>query len=432
MNKISKIFFLLLIAGCSFNENNHFWSKKEGLITSQSEFEILFQNKNEIDKEFNKNYQIQIDQLKNESNKFSYLNNNNGYIKFNGSLGKVSKFNFSKINDFEKVEPTLIFENDNIIFFDNKGSIFNLDKNSNLIWKTNIYKKSEKKIHPLISLDKKKDLLIAADNLGKYYAINSKTGKVLWQKENSSPFNSQIKIYKNCILIVDASNSLKCYSLKNGSTIWSHNTEKPFISSSKKLSIAIKNNNVIFNNSIGDITSVNIKKGNLNWQMSSRNSQIFQDIMNLKSSNLIINNESIYFSNNKNEFYSLDLNSGLINWKQNINSNLKLTIIDNLIFTITMNGYLFVIEKNSGNIIRITNIFKGIKQKRKNQLLPTGFVLNNKNIFVSTNKGFLIVIDIKNGVINKTFKFDNNKISRPFAQNKYLYIVKDNSILKLN
>ncbi len=432
MSKISKIFLLLLLFQCSFNDNNRFWSQKKDLEQSNSEYKKLFENKQKETKEFNKDFSIQISKSDDGVNKFSYFDNNDGFQNFNNKLHQVSKFKFSKINNFEKIEPTLIFSNNNIIFFDNKGSIFNLDEKSNLVWKTNIYTKSEKKLQPLINLDKKKNLIIAADNLGKYYAINLKTGNILWKKENSSPFNSQIKIYKNCILIIDSNNSLKCYSLKNGEEIWSHNTEKPFISSTKKLSMVIKDDQVIFSNSIGDLTSVNINNGDLIWQMSTRNTDLFEEIMNLKSSNIILNESSIYFSNNKNEFYSIDISTGLINWTQEINSNLKPAIIDDLILTISAKGYLFLIEKNSGNILRITNLFKSIKNKKRKNLLPTGFILNQENIFVSTNKGFILVADIKKGIANNFYKIDNNKISRPFINNKHFYLVRDNSILKLN
>ena len=54
------------------------------------------------------------------------------------------------------------------------------------------------------------------------------------------------------------------------------------------------------------------------------------------------------------EFYSLNLESGLVKWKQNINSTLRPTVVENLIFTISSNGLLVVMEKKSGNIDRIT------------------------------------------------------------------------------
>ena len=86
--------------------------------------------------------------------------------------------------------------------------------------------------------------------------------------------------------------------------------------------------------------------------------------MTLKMSDLIINNESIYFSNNKSQFYSIDLNTGITNWIQKISSNIKPSIIGNFIFTISTDGYFFIIEKNTGNILRITNVFNNLKKKK--------------------------------------------------------------------
>ena len=257
------------------------------------------------------------------------------------------------------------------------------------------------------------------------------TGKILWSKKSKNPSNSQIKVFEDKFFVIDSNNSLNCYSITNGNLIWSFKTEKPFVNSFKKLSLIIKNNSVIFNNSLGDITSINIDSGSLNWQISTQNSSIYEEIMKLKVSILIENENSIYFSNNKNQFFSIDIESGALNWIQNINSYLKPTIIQNLIFTISLDGYFFVIDKKSGNILRITNLFKDPKIKKKNFSL-SGFIMNSKELFISTNQGKLLIVDIKDGNIKNILKIDNNKISRAFIKKQNMYLVKDNSIIKLN
>jgi len=432
VSKIFKIIFIFLLAGCSLNDPTGIWSKKKDKKNDLPNSNILFENKKTIIEEFNIDLEFQLENIKIDDDKLSYLTNNNGFKNFNSKLDLVSRFKFSKIENFKKIEPNIIFSNNDLIFFDNKGSILKFDKNTNLIWKTNIYSKSEKKLHPLINLDKKDNLIVAADSLGKYYALDSLNGNLLWQKDNISPFNSQIKIYKNCILLVDSSNSLKCYSLVNGEEIWSHNTEKTFINSIKKLSFVIKDDQVIFINSLGDLTSVSIDSGELNWQTTTYNTELFQEIMTLKNSIIIMNENSIFFSNNKNEFYSIDIKTGLINWRQKISSDLRPSIVGNLILTITPKGYLFLIDKKSGNILKITNLLKKINIKKRKNLILTGFVLNKENIFVSTNKGLLLVVDLKTSVTKNILKFYGDKISRPFIYNKHIYLLRDNSILKLN
>ena len=68
-----------------------------------------------------------------------------------GSLKKSSRFKFAKIDKFDFSEPEIVFDENNLIFFDNNGAILKFDNSSNLIWKKNFYKKYEKKMKPLLS-----------------------------------------------------------------------------------------------------------------------------------------------------------------------------------------------------------------------------------------------------------------------------------------
>ena len=433
MNNILKLLLLLFfISGCSLKDTTGFWTNENEIRKVESNFKPLFKNEERLLKEFNKDFKIKLDAslLKNDNS--TSLNNNDGYTRYKGNLKKISKYNFSKIKDYNKLEPDLIFHDNGIIFFDNSGNILNFDKNSKLIWKKNIYLKNEKKIKPLLSMQNNKNYLIIADNLSKYYALNIKNGEIIWSKSHQSPFNSQIKIYKDKFFILDLNNNLICFSLKDGSKIWNFNTEKPFINPLKKLSIVIENNLVIFNNSLGDITAVNIESGALEWQISTHNSDDLNDIISLKTSNLIIDENKIFFSNNKNVFYSLDLNTGNINWKQNISSSVKPAVIGDLLFTISDNGYLFLIDKNRGNIVRINDIFKNFKPKVKKNLLPTGFILDAKSLYVSTNFGKLLIVNIENASTKEILKIGKGKLSRPFVKNQNLFLIKDNAIIKLN
>ena len=103
-----------------------------------------------------------------------------------------------------------------------------------------------------------KNFLIVADTVAKYYALNINSGEIIWSKNNIAPFNSQIKIFKQNFFIVDSENVIRCFSITDGSVIWTFKTDKPFIKSQKKNSLVIKNDMIIFNNSLGDITAVRL------------------------------------------------------------------------------------------------------------------------------------------------------------------------------
>ena len=105
-----------------------------------------------------------------------------------------------------------------------------------------------------------------ADSIAKYYSIKVSTGELNWIKNNTYPFNSEIKKYKNNIFLIDYKNTLRCYNIDDGSECWNLQTEDSFTISNIKYSLIISNNNVIFSNSIGDITAVNAETGLIVWR----------------------------------------------------------------------------------------------------------------------------------------------------------------------
>ena len=435
MNKIfTYLLAIIFITNCSLDSKTGFWSKSKKLKSKNNVVEKeIFQKAKVYEKEFNPNLKIK---LRNNFKKNSFVNNltnNNGVVNFKGDLKKSSKYKFSKISQFDHFQPELLLTSkNNIIFFDEKGTILNFGGDSKLIWKNNIYSKIEKKHKPILYFASNENILVVSDNIAKFYAINMKNGQLIWSKNNTSPFNSQVKIYKDKFFVVDFENILRCFSIKNGNEIWNFKTEQSFIKSQQKLSLIISENRVVFINTLGDVSSVDIQSGDLLWQTPTQSSAIYENSFSLKNSDLISEKNSIYFSNNKNEFFALDERTGNIKWKQTLNSNLRPTYADGLIFTVTLEGYLVVIDSRNGNIARMTNIFEHIKNHKKKNIKPEGFIVAKDEIYLSLNNGKLIIIDIATGRSKNILKIDNGKISRPYVLNNNMYIVRDNSIIKLN
>ncbi len=426
-NFLKIILVFILINNCSIPLTK----KKTKKIEPSNIIEVLKKEK-KTDIEFNPNIKIGLQSKATSKNFINNFENNDGRTIFNGDLEKIKKFKFSKIKNFNKYDPTISLYNNNIIFFDKKGSILMFNNDAELIWKSNNYSKSEKKQNPILFFANNKKTLIVADNIAKYYALDINTGKVLWSKNNIAPFNSQLKIYKNKFFVVDFQNILRAYSIKNGKEIWNIKTKNSLIRSQQKLSIVIVKDKIYFNNSSGDISAVNIESGELQWQRPTQSSFIFDEGYPLKTSDIVADNEILYFSTNKNQFFALDIKTGIVNWEQRINSDIRPSLIDDYIFTVSIEGYLTIIDKSSGNIIRVTDVFKNFKNKNRNKIQPIGFIIGKDNIYLTTNQGRLLTIDIMTGKILSIIKIDNNKISRPIVINQNLFIITDNSIIKLN
>ena len=95
-------------------------------------------------------------------------------------------------------------------------------------------------------------------------------------------------------------------------------------------------------------------------------------------------------------------------------------------------GYFVLIDKRNGNIVRSTFIFDRFKEKVLKKIKPVGFILGVDKTYLTTNNGKLIIIDTLTGKSENILNIDRDKISRPFVLNQELFIIKDNSIIRLN
>lgn len=432
MNKVLlSVLILLILNNCSTSKKAGFWNKDDKNQQQIENNKTILTKQIRPEEEFNSNLYVKISNGKLNQNSLNDQNDT-GELTYEGVLEKIGKYNFSKFNDFDFISPSPLFYNNNLVFYDNKGEITLYDENQKTLWKNNFYNKSEKKIRPRLNFALKNNILIVTDDVAKYYAINIDTGELLWTKTNIVPFNSNIKIKNDVFYVVDYKNILRSISIKDGSEIWNLKTEESLTKSNTQISIVLDDKNIYFNNSIGDITAVDIKSGQLVWQLPTQNNNISQNAFQLSNSELVINENTIFFSNNKNEFYSIDSATGLINWKTEISSDLKPVVIGKLIITISEKGYLYIIDKKSGNIIRINDLYKNYKDKKRNQIKPTGFIVALNKIYLTNSDGKLIIVNSNEGNILNVVKVSGSKILQPFINENNLFLISNGSIIKFN
>ena len=125
---MNKIFYFLIIflffSNCSLDTKTGLWSKTELKTKNKLKEKRIFEDKKVYEKEFNKKLKIKLNNNIKEKSFINNLTNNNYIINFDGSLKKISKYKFSKIDQFGFFQPELLITKKNsLIFFDDKGTI---------------------------------------------------------------------------------------------------------------------------------------------------------------------------------------------------------------------------------------------------------------------------------------------------------------------
>ena len=82
--------------------------------------------------------------------------------------------------------------------------------------------------------------------------------------------------------------------------------------------------------------------------------------------------------------------------------------------------------------MRINDLYKNYKSKKRDKISPTGFIIAGNKIYLTNSDGKLIVADLNTGKVSNIVKVAGKKILQPFVYNNNLFIIKNGSIIKYN
>ncbi len=428
MKKILILIIFLSFISCSFDNKTNIWKNDN-----------RFDEKNDIFKEFKKISVIKNDfseiiQLKeNFVFQLTRVVSNNSWLDiYYGLNNNIENFKYKNRNQLiykskkisnQKINENLLFDGNNIITNDLNGNIiiFSIDENE-IVSKFNFYKKKFKRIKKKINLIVEDNIVFVADNLGYFYSFNYKTNEILWAKNFKTPFGSNLKIYKNFILVSDQENELYVLQKNNGELLKKIPTEKIVIKSHFQNNISINDNKaVFFLNSYGTLYSFDINSMNIKWFLNL-NKSLDYNPSNLFTGNHIINNNNTVIISSNHETFLLDAETGFIKKKFNFSSSLSPIINKDYIFFITKNNFLVSVNLKNNEILYSSDIdsqVSGYLNSKKKKTFIKDFILMNNNFMIYLNNSFFFEFGI-NGKLIDIKKLPTKIYSNPIIINESL------------
>lgn len=225
ISNLMKLFCFLIILflfnNCSFDNKTGIWKnenedlkKNSGLLKEFKTISVFKDNFNEIIT-LDEKTKIQI------SSPINNLEWKDIFYNFNNNSNNFQYDNKNQINTISKklsrsiTNENILFSNNCLITNDEKGNIIVFSTQENkIIKKFNFYKNKLKNINKKINLLIEKNVIYASDNIGYLYAINLKTGELIWAKNYKVPFRSNLKIIDDKLITSSQNNDLYFFNKK--------------------------------------------------------------------------------------------------------------------------------------------------------------------------------------------------------------------------
>lgn len=373
----------------------------------------------------NKNISV-INKLK-VSNFYTYKSwNQEGYNSENllyPSEVQIDKILHTKNGNFLNI---LNFR-DNIISIDKKSTITIYDLNLKTIKKNKIYKRKIYKNYNLeFNLAIKNNRLLVTDNLGNIHCYDLENLKLVWSKNLTVPFVSDVKIYKENLYIINSNSKIFSINVESGKINWSYETASKEIKDKQSYQIAIFNNYLFFTNDHGEIYSIDLNKKDIAWSKNLKLQKLINQPLNFVPSRINIDKAGIlYLSSNYGYTYAINHINGETNWSMPVILSKPIFLSSDKLISFHDNRIL-ILNKNSGKILLNKKIYL---PDNKTSFSINSFLLGKKYIYFFTNTNLLIRVDY-----NDLKSISYEKIAKNFKNflilRNNLYILFSNAIIK--
>ncbi len=429
---------LILLQNCSFDKNSGIWKDKSQSADKKSKIFEGFVDLNNEQKIFNQIIDSgQNLKLFSKPKIFSQLNDH--------SLDEINSVNFdyqelnfqflkSKKLSKNKIQENIFFDNNNLIFSDNKGNIvvYSVEEEK-ILRKFNFYKKTYKSINKNLNLLIKDNIIYVADNIGFIYAYNYNKNKVMWAHRHKIPYRSNIKIYKKNIIISDQNNNLLILDQNTGKQVKKIPTEQVNFNNNFRNIITAEEKRFYFLNSYGSLYSFN-EKMNVDWFINL-NKRIKENPSNIFYSNQILISEKNIFILTNDQFYIIDKLRGVIVFKKNFGSNITPLLFKDHLFLVNANDLFIAFSLKEKKVIYSFDLKKKFRSNSKLRKISSkikNLKIVNNSIYFFLEDHYIVKINF-NSEIEEVFNIKSNLNSNPiFIDKSLLFINNKNKLIILN
>lgn len=270
-------------------------------------------------------------------------------------------------------------------------------------------------VSPLI----KEGFVTLAFKTGEIVKLNLESGEKKWSTSLvSSYIDSPLSLHKEKLYVLTYNQILYRVDFSTGSTDWAYSLgQKNDIKIRSLTTPVFDSTNLYFSNSEGNILSINLKKGTLNWFFKTS----FGSKGKFKTpvGKMLLHKKSLYVTRYDGHVFALNIVNGRrVSWDFKTNTSItasKHSIKDKALFIGTSDGKLYALDFKSG---------KNLWTKRPDlgKIAISSLLLKGKNLYVTGSKGTVFHINKENGEIKRSFNLRTQILSEPVQHKQHLLV----------
>ena len=274
--------------------------------------------------------------------------------------------------------------------------------------------------------------LFVTSGFGFVAALDTETGEVLWKFDAPGPMRNPPLVAEGVVVAVSISNEVVALDQQTGEEVWNYQSFEESARFLAAAAPAYADETVILPFSSGEVASLNITNGRVQWQaVISRTSRLNAlSVLGDIAGSPIIDRGAVFSVSQSGQMAGIDIRSGQVAWETPVGGYHTPWLSGESIFVISNRGELTALNRVDGRI-RWTQTLPAFtnEKKRKGRIAWAGPVLAGGRLWIVGSNGELRSLSPQNGEVMQTFKLREGAPLTPVvAANVFYILTEDGSV----
>jgi outer membrane protein assembly factor BamB len=270
--------------------------------------------------------------------------------------------------------------------------------------------------------------LYITTGLGDVAALDAKTGDVVWKARPGGPLRGSPTIAFNSVYVMTQDNQIIALDVTDGKQLWSESASITQAGVFGVAAPAAGQGTVIAGYSSGELVAYRYENGRQLWSDALSRTSISTQVGALTDvdADPIIDSGRVYALGQGGRMAAYELVTGQRIWELNLAGISTPAVAGDWIFTLTDEGKLLAIQRETGKVRWLTQLPRWEKPKKKHgPIFWTGPVLAGGKLWVANSKGQVDAVNVADGTPKPMYKFNSPISLAPVVANQVLYVLDD-------
>jgi outer membrane protein assembly factor BamB len=253
-------------------------------------------------------------------------------------------------------------------------------------------------------------------------ALDAASGRVIWHTQTDVPVHAAPTVADGRVYAESTDDNLLTFDAATGQPGWSH---QALVETARLLSAtspAISGDAVVAAFASGEVIAMQTANGNQLWSAelskSNRNSAL-SEIRDIAGRPVIYHGD-VYAASHSGVMAAIDMRTGAQRWSLPVTSVTTPWPAGDVVYVTDTQGRVICVSRDSGQIYWITDLNRGLPQKKRGDW--SGPILAGPNLVLVSSLGDAVALNPKTGVVERRLKLGDDALITPIAVGPDLYV----------